>query len=169
MERWRWVKGYEGVYQVSDQGQVKRVARSRGARPGRILRQRRDTNGYRSICLNARDHSGQYRVHRLVAEAFVPGYADGLEVNHINGDKADNRAENLEWVTHSENELHAYRHGLKRPPRWNGKGRKINLETARAIRREPGTAAEVARRYGISDTMVRNIRAGINWKEPACR
>lgn len=52
---------------------------------------------------------------------------------------------------------------------WNGKGRKINLETARAIRRESGTAAEVARRYGISDTMVRNIRAGINWKEPECR
>jgi hypothetical protein len=69
-------------------------------------------NGYRLIAIKFGGVRRKHLVHRLVARAFVPGYADGLSVNHINCNKQDNRAENLEWVTLAENTALQWRDGL---------------------------------------------------------
>lgn len=101
-EIWKDIDGYGGQYQVSNLGRVRSF---RIKSEGVILVQRPSIKGYMIVCLNHVAKS----VHQLVARAFVGGYADGLEVNHINEDKADNRAENLEWVTHRQNNLHGTR------------------------------------------------------------
>jgi hypothetical protein len=111
---WKPVKDYEGLYEVSSDGQVRsldRIDRLGRFREGRVIRQGYAGAGYSHINLR---HDGQRKgayVHRLVAEAFLDG--DG-EVNHINGDKADNRVENLEWSTHADNIKHALDSNLSR-------------------------------------------------------
>ena len=123
MSEWKPVRGYEGIYEVSDMGEVKSLERkisyihpwtgkehTRTANE-RILKSAKASGGYPQVSLCAEEHVKCY-VHRLVAEAFVDG--SGEEVNHINGDKTDNRAENLEWVTHKQNMHHALANGLNR-------------------------------------------------------
>lgn len=104
-EQWKDIPGYVGRYQVSDQGRV------RGARgvlkPGAC-------RGYLIVHLWPK---GTVAVHRLVASAFVDGHSPGLEVNHKDGDKHNNRAANLEWVTKAQNQMHAVAIGLRRQAR----------------------------------------------------
>ncbi len=109
-EEWRRVVGHPN-YMVSSEGRVKSIDRA-CMTPGGWLLPRRGvelkpwlikSTGYLQVGL---DNIKRESVHRLVALAFCPGYADGLVVNHINGIKTDNRAANLEWVTHSYNMRH---------------------------------------------------------------
>ena len=100
MENWKDVAGYEGRYQVSNCGRVKNI------RTGRVLRPAKNSRGYLRVLLCKDNEKKNRSVHRLVALAFVPSEREGLEVNHKNGVKTDNRAENLEWVTRSENMVH---------------------------------------------------------------
>lgn len=102
-EQWRDIPNYEGRYQVSSEGRV------RNARTGRVLRPGLAYNGYYMVRLCKDGYARTQRVSRLVAQAFVPGFAPELQVNHINGDKTDNSADNLEWCTPSENQLHRHR------------------------------------------------------------
>lgn len=103
-EEWRPIDGYEGVYEVSNLGRV------RSLKFGKVRMRAFIDNlcGYFKVCL-CRDGKKQLPyVHRLVALAFLPNPSrDRVQVNHINSDSKDNRAENLEWVTQSENERHA--------------------------------------------------------------
>lgn len=121
-ERWVPVIGYEGCYEVSDHGSVRsldRVVKSHhhGSRRAkcRLMKIFPDTIGYLCIRLSREGDRKNHLVHRLVARAFIGVCPDGLQVNHINGRKYDNRVENLEYVTRSENMLHAYALGLKKP------------------------------------------------------
>ena len=103
MERWRDVQGYEGLYQVSDRGQVRNVKR------GRVLKPHRQGNGYLQTML-AKNNVRKYPlVHRLVAAVFIPNPENKPHINHKNGIKTDNAVENLEWCTMSENLLHRHR------------------------------------------------------------
>ena len=102
---WAKVVGFEGIYEISTRGQVKRVAGGPGAKAGRILRSARNSSGYRSVSLLGR-HSRL--IHRLVVEAFIGPIPKGRQVNHKNGRKDDNRVENLERVTPLENVRHAH-------------------------------------------------------------
>jgi len=108
--QWKEIEGYEGFYEVSDQGQVRRVGKATGAVQGRILKLKAGTSGYPIVHLSKENKVRTHMVHRLVAKAFLPNRKE--QVNHINGDKLDNRAENLEWVTQSENMRHAVATGL---------------------------------------------------------
>jgi hypothetical protein len=110
-EEWRAVPGYH-PYEASSLGRIRKrypdgsmhVLRARGS--GRYLK----------VCLCLASGKTWLRVHQVIALAFVPGYADGLQVNHIDGDRRNNRPENLEWLTGSENMAHAHANGLIPPP-----------------------------------------------------
>ena len=95
---WKDVKGYEGLYQISDNGQLKHLC-GRYVKKERILQPCKNTCGYLHTNLTKNGKQKDVRIHRLVAEAFVPN-PDGLrEINHIDDDKTNNNASNLEWCS----------------------------------------------------------------------
>jgi hypothetical protein len=110
-ENWKDIEGYEGLYQVSDTGEVKSLARhftnSLGVTkfyPGRILAQRLDRAGYKLIDLRNGTVKKTYKVHRLVASAFIPNPLFLPEVNHKKEfEKSNNCIDNLEWMTSKQN------------------------------------------------------------------
>ena len=108
---------YVGKYQVSDSGEVRAhpESRLRGMRPGRILFQSFDNRGYAQVQLWSRCKARTVKVHRLVADAFLGPRPLDMTVNHIDGDKLNNSAENLEFVSNLDNVRHAHRVILTRP------------------------------------------------------
>ena len=107
MSEWKTVRGYEGRYEVSDTGEVRSLIGNMKTLKGAI-----STKGYRQVALRKEGKTKFKQVHRLVAEAFLG--EPNSTVNHINGDKTDNRAKNLEWASHRENIHHALANGLNR-------------------------------------------------------
>ena len=117
-EEWRDIPGYEGLYAVSDKGTVKSLAREvKTSKRGKCFVRRvnekilkhADQHGYKRVVLSKETHKKGYAVHVLVAKTFIPNPENKPQVNHINGVRGDNRVENLEWVTQSENQLHSFR------------------------------------------------------------
>lgn len=107
MEEWKDIIGYEGYYQISSYGQVKNI------KTNKILKGDLNNLGYRRVTLYS-PIKKRFFIHRLVALHFCKGYNENLVVNHIDGDKLNNIASNLEWVTHSENDKHAYKLNLRK-------------------------------------------------------
>lgn len=167
MEEWRpvVVDGETWPYDVSNLG---RVRRSRPARTGkathvgRILRYRKDASGYNRLGLCNDGIRKEKRVHRLVLGAFVGPAPEGKEANHINGDKTDNREVNLEWVTRSENIIHAGRIGLR--------DKVLKLTEAQVleirIRGEDSLALlqSLAEDYGVSELTILDILLRRTWR-----
>ena len=117
-EIWKDIKGYEGQYQVNNYGNVRSLSRiiqypdgRQYNYKGRELKPHRNKKGYYTITLSKDSVKQHYQVHRLVAEAFIGDIPEGYVVNHINCIPSDNRAENLEIVTQTENVLHSARLG----------------------------------------------------------
>ena len=117
MEEWRDIKGFEGLYQVSNYGRIKSLKRI--LIDGRIWYERIMKTplsaGYPSISLRKDNTYFKERVHRVVGKTFIEGYQENYCINHINGIKTDNHISNLEWCTYSENSKHAYDTGLHKP------------------------------------------------------
>ena len=110
MENWKDIKGFEGLYQVSDNGRVKSLDRYRKGKrgalticKGRILSPHKGKNGYIQICLCKENHKYTPLVHRLVGEAFIPNKDNLPCIDHIDGNRENNSADNLRWCTTKEN------------------------------------------------------------------
>lgn len=115
IEIWKDIIGYEGLYQVSSFGRVKSLERICEMRygftrkvPEKIRSLNPDKDGYLKINLHMNGETNRYMVHRLIALLFIPNTKDAPVVNHINGIKNDNRVDNLEWATISENTKHGF-------------------------------------------------------------
>ena len=107
MNNWYPIKGWEGLYEINKNGEV-RNAKNKNTIVGDI-----NNCGYYRVSLYNQGQSKRYFRHRLVAEQFLDKPEGKDFVNHIDGDKSNNSLENLEWVSQSENEKHAFENGLK--------------------------------------------------------
>lgn len=120
-EIWKDIKGYEGLYQVSNIGRVKSLKKEVNGRGNkirivkeRILKPVIVYNGYERVILSKNCKTKLYRVNRLVAQAFIPNNNNYPIINHIDGNKRNNIVDNLEWCSYSHNNREAYRLGLKK-------------------------------------------------------
>ena len=117
-EIWKDIEGYGGAYQISNQGRVycrESYVIGFGGKTRKkphILKDADNGKGYRYVTISVSKKRNNHYVHRLVAEFFLPNPKNLPVVNHINGNKADNRVENLEWCTQADNLAHAVATGL---------------------------------------------------------
>lgn len=159
-ELWKDIKGYEGIYQVDCIGRIKSLKRNI------ILKKRIGTKGYSFICIYKDGLPKYYSVHRLVAIAFISNPMNKPCVNHLNGIKDDNRIENLEWVTDSENKIHAFATGLRTDVGENSHYSKLTTDNVINIRRLAlsKTHNEIAKMYNVSRVNVTKIINYKTWK-----
>jgi hypothetical protein len=102
-------------YEINIIGEVRRINNSTRGKAGYLLKSFIHTKGYKSIRLRNKGLSKTFRIHRLVAEAYLPNPKQMPQVNHINGIKTDNHISNLEWCDNSYNQRHSYNVLNKRP------------------------------------------------------
>lgn len=171
-EIWKDIVGYEGIYQVSNFGNVKSLSfgpkNIRESGTIKLLRQTPSNCGYYKVELYKNGKSKMMYVHRLVATAFIPNPDKKPQVNHIDGNKANNVLSNLEWASRRENQLHAIYHGLRtRSPMLGRTG--SNNPSSKAILqydlsgnfiREWCGISEAARSLGISSSSISNCLSG---------
>lgn len=171
-EIWKDVVGLEGIYEVSNMGQVRRIGKSRGARVGHSLTPTQGGEGGKYLKLVFGRRGIKDYVHRIVARAFWGAPPSSRhEVNHKNGDTKDNRAENLEWVTRSENNMHSYRMlgrtasvpiGEKQ---WNSKLTEADVRDIRDLWATGGyTQSQLASQFGVLQTTVSRLVLRQSWK-----
>ena len=123
-EIWKDIEGYEGLYQVSNFGKIKSLPKfinnnSKSKKIGyyskeKILKPFYNPKGYLLIKLFKNNKNYTKKIHRLVAQAFVPNLNNLPQVNHKDGNKQNNKVNNLEWCTNKENQIHAWQHNLQK-------------------------------------------------------
>ena len=162
------MNGHEFNYEVSNVGTVRNV------RTGRIVKPRIGSNGYLRVAIC--DASIKYKkdkgIHQLVMNAFSPASDDSLEINHKNGDKSDNRIENLEWTTHRENMQHARKYRLFSVGENAGssKYKESEIENVCEMLQNGGhTFTEISKITGVSMGVVRSIYTGRSWSHVSCK
>ena len=158
MEQWEFVQDFEN-YLVSTLGNVKTV----NGKPKKIVY---DNKGYGRVELWKNNKGRKFRVHRLVAEAFIPNPLGKEQVNHIDGNKKNNCVSNLEWVTPKENIRHAIENNLS-SIKYGSKNlsSKLKEEDVKYIRENAGinkSVRELSEIYKVSTTTIYNI---INYKK----
>jgi len=165
-ERWRSVLGYEGIYEVSDVGRVRRIGGTDKCRVTRYRKTPVDSKGYPYVSLWRNGEERKYRVHTLVLTAFVGVRPEGEEACHRNGDRGDPRLRNLRWGTHVSNLEDKVTHGTaygEDRHHWS----KLNADMVREIRRRVTfghTQEEIAAVMGIHRATVSDIWRGKSWK-----
>lgn len=171
-EEWRPAAGFEDLYEASSMGRIRRAVfapKGRCTRPGKLLFPC-FAQGYARATLRPRKNKAEsILVHRVIAQTFLGAARPGTQVNHKNGIKADNRLENLEWVTRHENILHAWRTGLAKPARCERASRAslTNREAAAILRLRANTeirVTELADAFDVPRSTVASLCAGRTWK-----
>lgn len=174
MEIWKNIKDYEGMYQVSNLGNVKSLSRKLRVHHNsmRLLRERILKcgilrQGYKAAALWENQKVKLCTIHRLVGIAFIPNPKNKPCINHKNGIKTDNRVENLEWVTYSENMIHALKHNLikKGEEKCNTQLTNKNALIIKLLYKEGiYTQKQIGLKYNISQHTVSRIVNKKSWK-----
>lgn len=165
--RWLAVPDWEGLYEVSDEGQVRSLPSATDRRrKGKILKQTPQYRGHLQVNLHFCGHNEVRYVHRLVLEAFVGPCPEGMECRHLDGDPANNELENLCWGTIEENQADRVLHGGGSVGANNGNA-KIDEDTVREIRRirirENLSGRKIAKRLNLSYYIVQDVLSGKRW------
>jgi hypothetical protein len=173
MENWKDVIGFEGYYQVSNLGKIKSLSRyikhSRGSDmllKEKILSTQVNCHGYLKVILSKHNSQKTFRVHTLVCKAFLNNPENKRDINHINGNKTDNRLINLEYNTRSENMKHCFRIGLNCHKGQNHNQSKLNEKDVLDIRSEKYKGfkiKDIAFIYGVKPCTISNIIAKRIW------
>mgnify|MGYP002516627695 CR=1 FL=1 len=132
-EQWKPIQEFNGEYEVSNLGRV-RSMKQYGGQVGRIMPQTKQHHGYHAVMFWMNNKAYCRKVHRLVAEAFIPNPDNLKEVNHIDGNHDNNQVSNLEWITHQANVQHSFDTGIKQPHRWTAEERRKIGDKVRGAR-----------------------------------
>ena len=152
--------------------EVSTDGRLRNVKTGTVYKHALSEYGYWQVCisLGSRNKKKLFKIHKAVAETFIPNPKNKEEVNHKDGDKNNNNVSNLEWVTSSENKRHAYENGLMKPLYGiNNGASKLTQDDIKYIRehyvsRDPIYGARaLARKFGIDHTCILDIINGISY------
>lgn len=171
-EIWKDVPGFEGLYQVSNTGKVKSIATKVNHRYGSRKRAEKlkslatNENGYATVNLYKENKLKVFKVHRLVAQCFIPNPYSKKTVNHIDANKLNNNLPNLEWATHSENLLHAHRNNLINSARGERTISPLTNKDVLAIRmlRSTGTRCKkLSEMFGIHPNNISKIVNRHTW------
>lgn len=175
-EKWKNIKGYEGIYQVSNLGRIKSLERMEKYKNTQRKRKEKilkgiNLNGYIRIGLLKNKKYKNFLVHRLVATTFIPNPNNFKEINHKDGNKQNNEISNLEWCTRSENVKHAYNTKLKEGRKGTKNGRaKFTTKEIEEIRNvykykdKNCNTYRIAEKYNVSEPTILNIIKGKTWR-----
>ena len=161
MEIWKDIIQYEGLYKVSNLGNIKSIKKN-------IILSSGDCNGYKLVSLSKKGKQKTYYIHRIVGQHFVLNEFMKPQINHINGIKSDNRVKNLEWCTHNENMQHAFNIGLLNRKGENNSRSKLTkkqvLEIRKIYKEENITHKLLGQNYNVSKSTIHMITTNQRWK-----
>lgn len=173
MEKWKDIEGYEGIYQVSDQGRVKSLDRDINCNgthrkfEGKYLKIK-NPQGYDQVNLSKEGKQKTCLVHRLVAIAFIENPENKPEVNHIDGCKTNNCLSNLEWNTRSENQQHAVDIGLKDAVKgsnhYSSKLKEEDIPVIFKLKKMGFLNREISDRFKVSASVIGKLLRRKTWK-----
>lgn len=181
-EQWLPIKGYEGLYEVSNTGKIKalyrRVDKGKCHRTWdeHLLKYALDNRGYFRTNLSKDGVNKTVKVHRVVAQTFIPNPEEKSTVNHIDGNKQNNHVDNLEWATLSEQQKHAYSKGLNSNCCEHNPSHKLTTSDIEWIRKhyvarhELYGAVALAKKFNVHRKTIGRITNHQSWKEvmPKC-
>ena len=164
IEEWRDIRGYEGLYQISNTGLVKSLHSTKTI----ILVEYKDRDGYSLVGLHKGGSQTTFRVHRLVATHFIPNVNNKPTVNHIDGNKSNNSLTNLNWMTDREQYIHAKSTGLRNDVGESNPSARLNdisvKEIVNLLKNTNYTQVEIASMFGVKRKAISEICRGVNWK-----
>jgi hypothetical protein len=172
-EVWKPIPGFDGAFDASTHGRIRTNGRCAGTRcyPEKIMRPIPLASGYLKVNLSLEGRVRQRRIHQLILETFVGPCPEGMEVRHLDGDRTNNRLDNVRWGTQQQNTEDKYRHGSVLFGEANPRA-KLTWDVVRGIRRDiaEGVSREVVKRkYGIAKGPLSRIVLNRIWREqPKC-
>lgn len=173
MEEWKDIKGYEGVYQCSNMGKLRSLDRfvfekggKRQFRRGQDIQPQLNPNGYLQLALNKEGKRKMVYVHIIVAQTFIPNPQENKTVNHIDGNKRNNKTDNLEWCSYSNNNEHAYTELHRKKVTVGGSPKGVYvIDTKLKVMYYYKSVAETSRNLNLSHTQInRYIHSNKKWK-----
>lgn len=166
-EVWKDVVGHEGLYEVSNLGRIRSLPRITTSRPmkGKLLSTAtKDTKRYEKVCLSYNGNYKYYKVHQVVARAFIDNPENKPQINHIDGNRHNNKVDNLEWVTSTENNSRAKKHGmLLGENHQNTNYTEEQIKEVKLMLKQGLKNIDIERVTGINHKRISEIKCGKVW------